>query len=162
MSLVHHEQPDVDLRHPVEKAHRTEALRCDVQQSQLAVGGALDRRAVVVAGLLGIHERDPLAGTAGPKPVDLVLHESDERRDHDSEIRPHERGQLVTERFARAGGHHDKRIAAFQGRPHSRLLTRPEVPETEVLVERSGEIHRSGDPSAGSGGEDRPVTALLR
>jgi len=43
---------------------------------------------------------------------DLVVHEGDERGDHDADARPHEGGDLVAERLAAARGHQHQRVAA--------------------------------------------------
>ena len=42
----------------------------------------------------------------------LILHQRDQRRDHDGEPIDEQRRQLVAERFAAAGRHHDQGIAA--------------------------------------------------
>ena len=44
--------------------------------------------------------------------VDLVLHEGDQRRDDDAGALPDQRGHLVAERLAAAGGHEHERVAA--------------------------------------------------
>jgi hypothetical protein len=48
--------------------------------------------------------------------IDLVLHQGDERRDHDVGRLAHERRQLVAEALAAARGHHDQRVAAGERR----------------------------------------------
>ena len=48
-----------------------------------------------------------------PKLADLILHERDQRRDHDREPVPKQRWQLVAERLAAAGRHHGQRVAAL-------------------------------------------------
>ena len=55
--------------------------------------------------------RDPL------QRLHLVLHQRDQRRDDQRQVRPHQRRQLVTERLARAGGHHHQHVAAGAARP---------------------------------------------
>ena len=51
--------------------------------------------------------------------LDLVLHQRDERRDDDRQVVADQRGQLVAERLARAGRHHDERVAPASAASHA-------------------------------------------
>ena len=61
-----------------------------------------------------------------PKSVYLVGHEGDQGRNHERCAWKKQRRQLVTERFAVAGGHDGQAVAARKNRPHDVLLARPE------------------------------------
>jgi hypothetical protein len=52
--LVHHEEPDVDLAHPLEEPDRREALRSHVEQTQLARRRPPQRLGVRAGVLLGV------------------------------------------------------------------------------------------------------------
>lgn len=49
-----------------------------------------------------------------PEPVDLVLHQGDERRDDDAQPLAGEGRNLIRERFPAARGHQRQRVAALQ------------------------------------------------
>ena len=70
-----------------------------------------------------------LAGDAArSQRVHLVLHEGDERRDHDRGALEQERGQLEAERLAGAGGHHRDEVPALAARPAAPRAARAETP----------------------------------
>ena len=73
--------------------------------------------------------------------IDLVLHEGDERRDHHRQAVEHECGQLVTERFATAGGHDGQGVVTLEHMTDHLGLAGQEIRETEDLFEQvSGAI----------------------
>ena len=87
--------------------------------------------------------RDP----AGRHPLDglhLVLHQRHQRRDHERQVGPHQRRQLVAERLPRAGGHHDQHIAPRQRGLHRLLLAGTEGGEAEVLLECGAGVGHQG------------------
>ena len=108
--LVDDEQPDPRLPDPLQEAGRGEALRRHVEQPRAARHGALDGRAVGGRVLLRVDERHH-ARRGALERLDLVLHQRDERRDDQRQVGAHQRRQLVAERLARAGGHHDQHVA---------------------------------------------------
>ena len=140
--LVDDEQADLDVLHRLQERRRGEALGRDVEQAQLAVGGGLQRGAVVGGVALGVDERDA-AGRDLRQRLDLVLHERDERRDDERHVVAHERGQLVAQRLAGAGRHDDEHVA--RGRADRGadgvLLTGAEGVEAEGLTQGDGRIH---------------------
>ncbi len=133
--LVDHEQPDPRVADALEEPGRREPLGSDVEQPQVTARGAVQRLAVRGGVLLGVDEAD----IAGRDPLDrlhLVLHQRHERRDHDRQVGPHQRRQLVAERLARAGRHDHEHVAAGDRRLDRLLLARPEPLEPEQLVQR--------------------------
>jgi hypothetical protein len=54
----------------------------------------------------------------------LILHQGDERRDHDRGAAEHQRGQLIAERLSAAGRHHDAHVMTRQDAAHDTLLRR--------------------------------------
>ena len=109
--LVDHEQADPGLPDPLEEARATRTARARRRAAARAPGhGAVERRAVRRRVLLRVDERDR-AGRDALQRLDLVLHQRHERRDDEREVGAHQRGQLVAERLARAGRHHDEHVA---------------------------------------------------
>jgi len=70
---------------------------------------------------------------------DLVLHEGDERRDHDRRAAAGEAGELVAERLPGAGGHHQQDVPALHDGAAHRLLVRAEGGKPEPLAQEGGE-----------------------
>jgi hypothetical protein len=139
--LVDHEQPDVDAPDRVEEARRREPLGGDVEQLHLAGRRARDRDAVVRNVLLGVDERRP-PGHGALERLHLVLHQRDQRRDHEREVGPQQRRQLIAERLARPGRHHDEQVAAGERRADRLRLAGAEGAEAEVLAQRGeGWVH---------------------
>ena len=95
--------------------------------------------------------------------LDLVLHQRDERRDHEREVRAHERGQLVAERLARAGGHDDEHVAARRRRPRpppagpggSRRSRTPRAAPLAGSVARANGVRRLGPEPGQRRGDER-------
>ena len=84
--------------------------------------------------------------------VDLVLHQRDERRDHDGDAGEDHGRELVAQRFAGARGHDDHGVAPAGDRSDDLLLAFAEGVEAEVLfqglLERPGRV--VGDGGHGS------------
>ena len=109
--LVDGEQGDARALQQRQEARRQQALRRDVEQVELAVGEQRARPPARVAGIeRGVEERRAHAEL--PQRLDLVLHQRDQRRDDDRRALAQQRGQLVAQRLAAAGGHEHQRIAA--------------------------------------------------
>ena len=104
----------------------------------------LDRAPVARGVLLRVDERDP-PGSDALQRLHLVLHQRDERGDDQRQVRPHQRGQLVAERLARAGRHDHEHVAVRQRRADRVLLPGPEALEAEQLVQRPVRVARASD-----------------
>jgi hypothetical protein len=57
---------------------------------------------------------------------DLILHQSDQWRNHDNRLAEGKRGQLIAEGFAAASGHHHRSIATSKEALNDPLLHRAE------------------------------------
>ena len=92
-------------------------------------------------GLLGVEGRvEARRGDAAcPERIDLVLHQGDQRRDHQGEAVEQQRGQLVAERLAAAGGKDREGRAAGEQGLDDRFLAVAEGGEAEVGLEGVGE-----------------------
>ena len=70
----------------------------------------------------------------------LVLHQRDERADHQRRAAAREAGQLVAERLAGAGRHDEEDVPPRRDRPADRLLVRAEGFEAEGGAQEVVEI----------------------
>jgi len=70
----------------------------------------------------------------------LILHERDERRNHQGQPGQESRGQLIAERFTLAGRHDRHRISPGQYGANDLLLARSKPRKPELFTELSGEI----------------------
>ena len=97
-----------------QEARRGHALGRGVQQRDLAAQHALLHRVGLLARQRGIEERGLHAGLV--QRADLVVHQRDQRRDHDRHAvagaLARDGRDLVAQRLAAAGGHQHQRVAA--------------------------------------------------
>jgi hypothetical protein len=123
-------------------------------------------------GLLGRERRVEAGGcdAVGAQRVDLVFHQRDERRDHDRGAGAVQRGHLVAQRLAAAGGHEHERAAAADDVLDDLALVRAELVVAEdvaqrasMVVERAGmwSSRQAGPPTVAEGcdvrhGADQP------
>lgn len=75
-----------------------------------------------------------------PQALDLVLHESNERRNNQGQPWQKRRRQLVAERLSLTGRHDRHDIAPGQDRADGLLLSRPKLRKAELLFKLSSEI----------------------
>ena len=64
----------------------------------------------------------------------LVLHQRDERADDDGEARERQRGELVDDRLAAAGGHDDEGVAAGEHGAHRLPLAPTKIRMTKAVA----------------------------
>ena len=110
MRLVDGEERRTRLRQKIEAARRHQPLGRDVDEIEIA--GA--HRPLDVRRFAGIEARIEIGRAHADlaQRIDLVLHQRDQRRDHDAEARPQQRRDLIAQRLAAAGRHQHQRIAA--------------------------------------------------
>ncbi len=150
MGFVDREQRHLRAFEQVQETRGEQPLGRDVQEFQSAAEEApLDvglRRRIET----GIQERRRHAELA--QRFHLVLHQCDQRRDHDRGAVAKQRGDLVAQRLAAAGRHQHQRVAAVQQVFDDGLLAVAEraVPE-HVAQHRSclcGQVRRGDDHSS--------------
>ena len=73
---------------------------------------------------------------------DLVFHECDQRRDHESRPAEGDGGKLVAERLPCPGGHDQQQVAAIDGGAAHGLLVGAEAREAEDRLQKLGEVFR--------------------
>ncbi|OPZ09086.1 MAG: hypothetical protein BWZ08_00699 [candidate division BRC1 bacterium ADurb.BinA292] len=142
VGFVDGEERDARLAQRVEEAIEQQPLRRDVEdlEPRLAHGGEdgaalIERHRAVEAGR---------RHAAADQRVDLVLHQRDQRRDDDRHPLHRQRGGLVADRLAAAGGKDDERIAPRQDRLHRLALMRPEAGVAPIARQDLGEMMHTG------------------
>jgi hypothetical protein len=109
-----------------------QAFRRDIQQANLP-GAAAGHHLLLLLAALG-RVQTGRRHAVGQQLIDLVFHQRDQRRYHDRQAAQHQRGHLITERFAAAGRHHHQAVAAFQHRIDDGFLARAELLVAEGFV----------------------------
>ncbi len=127
-----------DLGQRVEEARAAEPLGRDVDQPVVASADAGENFPLLLrrggAGQGG--GRDP----AGAQAVHLVLHQGDQRRDHQGDptlLPENDRRQLITQRFSCTRGHHRDHRVAGQDVGDGLGLARAQGGESEYLGQRA-------------------------
>src|ERR1700737_2657527 len=69
-------------------------------------------------------------------PLELIAHQGDQRRDDEGEPLAHDRGQLITKRFARSRRHDRENIFPREHGFENFLLARPEARKAEHPFQR--------------------------
>ena len=116
MGFVYNEQADAGAPEREDELQGPETLGGHVEHLHLPVrtlrSTSQRSRARVPSGAWLRRDRALKQG------VDLVLHQRDQGRDYHRQALLHQRGHLVTEALAAAGGHHGERVPAFQNGPY--------------------------------------------
>ena len=151
VGLVDGEAGDVELGQQGAAGGGHQPLGGEVQQAVLTRQGVLLAAVELFAVEGGIEEgrRDAV----GLQQVYLVLHQGDERGDHDGRAaRLGEGGQLVAEALAPAGGEDHEHVAAREGVVDDRPLHRAKRLVPEVLLEqRPQRVGRTARDRVGPG-----------
>ena len=110
MRLVDGEERGARFRQQIETARRDQPLGRDVDE--IEIPGA--HRALDIGRFGEIEARIEMgrAHAQLAQRVHLILHQRDQRRDHDAETGPQQRWNLIAKRLAAARRHQDQRIAA--------------------------------------------------
>jgi hypothetical protein len=140
--LVHREQGDARAAQLVQKALVVEALRRHVQQLERPRPQPPLHLDGLVAGQGAVQPR-----RRDPPPlqvVDLVLHQRDERRHDHGHAVQQQRGKLVAQRLAAAGGEHGQRAAPLQQAVDDLPLARPELAQAEALLQHLAGVDGCG------------------
>ena len=130
--FVHHQQRDGTVAHEVAEV-AVERFGREEYQFVLTGAKGVHARAALVEVQRGIDGGDLEAETRHR--VDLVLHERDQRRDHEHCAVEQSRRQLVGERLARARGHQGNAILTGQYGVDDFALPGPELVEPEDVAE---------------------------
>ena len=117
------------------KAWRREALRRDVEQAQATGPRRLEHAAALIVRLGGVERAG--SDATPPQVVHLILHERNERRNHQGQsVHAHGR-RLKAERLPAAGGQHHDRIAVREYALHRLALQRQKRVEAPIALEHA-------------------------
>ena len=131
--LVDREEGDIDAAEPRDEATVGEALGRDVEEAEIALGGAAEDGGLLIAGNGRVDGGggDAVAGEG----VDLVLHQGEERGDDEGEAIEEEGGELVADALAAAGGEHGEGVAPGEHGGDDLGLAGEELAVAEDLAE---------------------------
>src|SRR6266404_9588780 len=133
MGFVDGEKGNGEALQPVHGAAERDALRRQIEQLILAGSGLLEDMGALVRRSGGVQAS---SGNAHLEELrDLVLHQRDERGDHDGGASVEHGGKLVAERFATAGGHYDTGVAPRSEAADDGFLARAEGFVAPVAVQ---------------------------
>ena len=135
--LVDGDERRLALAQHLGKAGDAQPLRRDEEKLQAAVQVVDAGLARALAIQSGVNARD--LQTACRELGGLIFHERDERADDQRGAAARDGRQLVAERFARAGRHHQQDIAAGDRRAADLFLVGAEGREAEGAGEQAGE-----------------------
>ena len=132
--LVHGKQAHAGLGDGVHERLAAEALGRDVEQLVFAHAQAAQANVGLRVAQAGVDEG--AGDTALGELIDLVFHQSDQRRNHQRRAVAHQGGQLVAQRLAATRRHDDDRVAAREHRLDDFILALAEVCEAKMLLQR--------------------------
>ena len=135
MRLVDGQELDLGALEQSEHVRPHQPLRRDVDEAQFAAHQAIEHSAVFVRIVRGIERRGGNAGAAQLR--NLIAHQRDQRRHHNSEAVAEQRRDLIAERLAASGWHHRQHVAAIKDLGDDLGLSGPEGREAEGLVQHT-------------------------
>ena len=138
--LVDGDQRQLALGQHLGEAGHAQPLRRDEEKLQRAlqiIHAGLAGHAAVKAGVNPRHSQAQRGELGG-----LVVHQRDQRRDHQRRAAARQRRQLIAERLAGAGGHHQQQVAPLDGGAAHRLLIGAKAREAKGGAQKLNEIIR--------------------
>ena len=133
MSLINGQQAHCDAAQCLLKGNASQSLRGYIGKPDAALS-----QSIQTPSLFGRGERTVDVGRRDAEfcqTVHLILHERDERGNHQCQPWKMKRGQLIHQRLPSPGGHHHKGVLAFEQALDSLSLTRSKGLEVEVGVQ---------------------------
>ena len=153
MGLVDGEQGDLDLAQHLLEAGRHQAFGRHVEEFEVARVELVADIALLVGRERGI-EGGGLDALLSER-LDLVAHQSDERRDDDGDARAAQGGNLVAEGLARPGGQEDHRVAPGDDMAHHLFLLAAEGGQAEDFSQNYFGAKKFGRFAQGVNSPDR-------
>ena len=127
--FVHREERHTHTSQSFGRRTDVESLGRHVEELHFSTGDARHALGNLALTECTVDERSRYA--ARRQRVDLILHQGDERADHDRQPGQQEGRYLIAHGLAAAGGQHDKGVAAGEHAADGPLLSRSEVSKTE-------------------------------
>ena len=112
MRFFHRDHRDVRPRGKAAEHRAFQAFGRDVDELVAALGGQVQRAGDLCLGQRRVDKCRMDARCV--QPLDLVLHQRDQRRDDERQPRQQQGRDLIAERLARAGGHDGQRVPSGQ------------------------------------------------
>jgi hypothetical protein len=139
VGLVDREKLGLERRQKRLEVRREEPLGGDVEQSVEADLELADDLTLVGGAERAVQHRcvDPLVAQL----LDLILHQRDQRRDHDRQPAGDRRGELIAQRFARPRRHNAQHVLAAQDVLDHLPLGRAELIKAEEVLEVLTKVH---------------------
>ena len=147
VGLVDRDQRELGAVEQREEARREQPLGRHVEQVEAAV-----RHVALDLVGLGRVERAVQVRRAHPQlpqGVHLVLHQGDQRADDQADAGAHQRGHLVAQRLAAAGGHEHERVAAGEDRLDDGFLVAAERVVAPHLLQGGAGVRERADGGVG-------------
>jgi hypothetical protein len=132
--LIHREETHRNRAEPLESIFLGQPLGRKIEKAIVAARRFLHHLSPFGSVLETVHGsgRNAHLGQLGS----LVLHERDQRRNHDGGLSRHDGGKLITERLAASGWHHDAGIVPRQQAADDTFLPGAEFVVSPVAPER--------------------------
>ena len=132
------EECDWDASQQRDRVLARQPLRGEIQQTVLPCAGFLGDVRLFTAALSAVQHRrgNPHLRKLGC----LVLHQRNQRRDHDGGLARHQSRQLVTQRLAASRGHHDASVTTAEQALHDLFLQRPERAVAPVALQEREKV----------------------
>ena len=125
VGLVHRHHADLPLlRKPLETRH-LQPLRSHIDDLIPPLPGAAEHQGLLVVRQTVVQESCRHTGLY--QRPHLILHQADQRRDHDGDAWQQQRGHLVADGLARTGGHHGQNVLPGQQPGDDLFLTGAEA-----------------------------------
>ena len=131
--LVHHQQRHVQRVQQLHEPRRFHALRRHVQQLCVAPGHLIQRLANLTRAHGAVDHHG--AHTQLHQLIHLILHQRDQRTDHDGHAVQQQRRNLIGQRLASARGQHRHHVPTIQYGRDDLLLSGPERVVAEHALE---------------------------
>ena len=131
--LVHGDERDLGPAERIGKGGALQPLGRYVEQAVDIPAQAAEHLAVLLRAQAAVEAGGGDARAA--QGVHLVLHQRDERGDHQRQPRQQHGRELIAQRLAPAGGHDAETVAPGEYVVHQPLLTRAEAAEAEVAAQ---------------------------
>ncbi len=152
MRLIDGEEGDRHVLQPLDRVSSRQPFRRQVEQAELP-GAGLPHHARLLAGVeRAVQQRS--GNSHLPELHHLVLHQGNQRRDHNRGSVGNDGGQLIAERLAASGRHDHAGVMPVQQAVNNALLHGTEGIVSPVAAQRFQKIDRGGQamsiPSASS------------
>ena len=144
MRLIHGDERNARLLGESHELRHIQPLRGHVDDAVRSGRRAADGLGLLAGSEAAVDVRRRHAG--GLEGHDLVLHQRDQRRNHQRNAFQHQRRQLIAYGFSRARGHHAQHVVPAEQLVHQPLLALAKALVAEHLLEHFQLVQRRRHP----------------